>query len=155
MNFRALRELGRKGMVKGVPVVDHVEQVCEGCTLGKQHITPFPRASSYRAQKGLELFHTYLCGQTTPSTPGGKAYFLLVVDDHSRYMWIELLRSKGEALACLKKVKARAKNEKEGKLKVVRTDRGVSSTQVNSLCSVMSLESNIILLLHTLHNRMG
>jgi hypothetical protein len=30
LNFRALRELGRKGMVKGVPVVDHVEQVFEG-----------------------------------------------------------------------------------------------------------------------------
>ncbi|CAD6220964.1 unnamed protein product [Miscanthus lutarioriparius] len=26
LNFRALRELGRKGMVNGVPVVDHVEQ---------------------------------------------------------------------------------------------------------------------------------
>ena len=62
LNFRALRELGRKGMVNGVPVVDHVEQVCEGCTLGKQHRVLFPRASSYRAQKGLDLFHTDLCG---------------------------------------------------------------------------------------------
>ena len=62
LNFRALRELGRKGMVNGVPVVDHVEQVCEGCTLGKQHRAPFQRASSYRAQKGLDLFHTDLCG---------------------------------------------------------------------------------------------
>jgi transposase InsO family protein len=142
LNFKALRELGRKDMVKGIPVVDHVEQVCEGCTLGKQHRAPFPRASSYRAQKGLELFHTDLCGQITPTTPGGKAYFMLVVDDHSRYMWIELLRSKDEALACLKKVKARAENEKEGKLKAVRTDQGgeFNSKQFTVFCNEFGIK---------------
>jgi hypothetical protein len=30
-------DLGKKEMVLGMPVVDHVEQVCDGCTLGKQH----------------------------------------------------------------------------------------------------------------------
>jgi len=137
LNFRALRELGRKEMVSGVPVVDHVEQVCEGCTLGKQHRAPFPEASTYRAQKGLELFHTDLCGQITPTTPAGKAYFLLIVDDYSRYMWIELLRSKNEALAYLKKVKTSAETELEGKLKTVRTDRGgeFNSNQFTVFCN--------------------
>jgi hypothetical protein len=57
LNFRALRDLGRKKMVEGIPMVDRVEQVCDGCTLGKQHRMPFPKVSSYRAKKGLELFH--------------------------------------------------------------------------------------------------
>jgi transposase InsO family protein len=124
-------------MANGIPVVDHVEQVCEGCTLGKQHRSAFPKSSSYIAQKGLELFHTYLCGQITPTTPGGKAYFLLVVDDYSRYMWIELLRSKDEALAYLKKVKARAETELEGKLKAVRIDQGgeFNSRQFTVFCT--------------------
>jgi hypothetical protein len=155
LNFRALRELGRKEMVVGVPVVDHVEQVCDGCTLGKQHQAPFPRASAYRAQKGLELFHTDLCGQITPQTPGGKSYFLLVVDDHSRYMWIELLKSKDEAPSYLKKIKARAETEQEGKLKVIRLIEGVSSTPISSVYSVLSLESSTTLLHHIHLSRMG
>lgn len=53
LNFRALRELGREGMVIGVPVIDHVEQVCEGCALGKQHRAPFPKVSNFRSKKVL------------------------------------------------------------------------------------------------------
>lgn len=62
LNFRALRELGRKQMVAGMPLVDSVEQVCDGCTLGKQHCKPFPQSSSFRATQGLELVHADLCG---------------------------------------------------------------------------------------------
>ena len=50
-------------MVEGMPVVDHVEQVCDGCTLGKQHRAPFPQSSNFRASSGLELVHADLCGQ--------------------------------------------------------------------------------------------
>jgi hypothetical protein len=69
-------------------MVDRVEQVYDGCTLGKQHRTPFPQASSFRAEKGLDLIHADLCGQISPPTQGGNSYFLLVVDDFSRYMWV-------------------------------------------------------------------
>lgn len=124
LNFRALQDLGRKQLVEGIPVLDKVEQVCDGCTLGKQHRTPFPKQSSYRAEKGLDLFHADLCGQVRPPTVGGKSFFLLVVDDFSRYMWIELLRSKDEALACLKRIKQRAEVDQEGRLKALRIDRG-------------------------------
>jgi hypothetical protein len=74
-----------------------------------------------------------LCGQITPPTLGGKNYFLPVVDDHSRYMWIELLRSKDEALSCLKKVKARDETELEGKLKPSGLTEVVNSIQFKSI----------------------
>jgi hypothetical protein len=66
LNFRALRALGKKEMVEGMPVIDHVEQVCDGCTLSKQHRTPFPQASNFRVEQGLELVHADLCGQISP-----------------------------------------------------------------------------------------
>jgi len=98
-------------MVEGLPTVTRVEKVCDGCVLGKQHITPFPKVSSYRAEKCLELVHADLCGHITPKTVGGASYFLLVVDDHSRYMWVEMLKSKDQALECFKKIKLRAEME--------------------------------------------
>jgi len=36
LNFWALRELGMKGMVEGMPLLDRVEEFCDGCALGKQ-----------------------------------------------------------------------------------------------------------------------
>jgi hypothetical protein len=36
LNFQALRQLGQKQMVRGLPCVDHVEQLCDGCLTGKQ-----------------------------------------------------------------------------------------------------------------------
>ena len=124
LNFRALQELGSNEMVVGLPRVRAVEQVCDGCALGKQHRSPFPRASPYRAKEALKLVHADLCGQISPLTPGGKSYFLLVVDDMSRYMWLELLATKDEAFVCFKKIKAAAEMESGRRLKAFRTDCG-------------------------------
>jgi hypothetical protein len=121
LNFRALQELGSKAMVDGLPVIRGVEQVCDGCALGKQHRRPFPKATVYRATARLELVHGDLCGHITPPTPGGKLYFLLIVDDYSRYMWIELLAAISEAFAYFKKIAA-AELESGQKLKAFRTD---------------------------------
>lgn len=71
LNFRALRELGVKGMVEGMPLLDRVEEFCDGCALGKQHRQSFPHVANYRADKPLDLFHADLCGQIKPKTPGG------------------------------------------------------------------------------------
>lgn len=99
LNFRSLQELGSREMVEGLPRIRGPEQVCDGCALGKQHRAPFPRVVAYRAKAGLELVHADLCGQITPPTLGGKSYFLLIVDDYSRYMWLELLATKDEAFS--------------------------------------------------------
>jgi hypothetical protein len=62
LNFRALRELGMKGMVDGLPLLNRVEEVCDGCALGKHQRHSFPQVASYRANKALDLVHTDLCG---------------------------------------------------------------------------------------------
>ena len=51
-----------------------------------QQWLPFPRQVSFRAKEKLELVHGDLCGPVTPATPGGRRFFLLLVDDVSRYM---------------------------------------------------------------------
>src|SRR4051794_33490968 len=87
-------DLSAKGMVSGILDIHRHEQFCQGCTLGKQHRTPFPRSTLYTAEERLELSQGDLCGPISPATMGGRKYFLLVVDDASRYMWVEFLKSK-------------------------------------------------------------
>jgi hypothetical protein len=72
LHFDAMRRMAREGMVHGLPTVEHVEQLCDACLVGKQRRAPFPQKAKYRATDALELVHADLCGPITPATPGGK-----------------------------------------------------------------------------------
>jgi hypothetical protein len=99
-----------------------MEQFCDVCMLMKQRRLPFPQQSSFRAKERLELMH--LCGPVTPATPGGRRYFLLLVDDLSRYMWVVVIGSKGEAAEAIRRTRAAAEAECGRKLCMLRTDNG-------------------------------
>jgi transposase InsO family protein len=68
--------------------------------------------------------HGDLCDPVTPATPEGRRYFLLLVDDLSRYMWVVVLGSKGEVANAIKRAQAAAEEECGRKLRVLRTDNG-------------------------------
>ena len=76
------------------------------------------------------MVHGDLCGPITPATPGGKQYFLLLVDDKSRYMWVTLLTAKSDTLATVKKFQAKVEVEIGQHLRVLRTDNGGEFTSV-------------------------
>ncbi|KAH9715665.1 hypothetical protein KPL71_021147 [Citrus sinensis] len=58
LNFGGLELLSKKNMVKGLPYINHPNQLCEGCLLGKQFRKSFPKESNSRAQKPLKLINT-------------------------------------------------------------------------------------------------
>jgi hypothetical protein len=91
-------------MVRDLSRLDHVEQFCDVCVLTKQMRLPFPQQSSFQAKERLKLLHGDLCGPVTPATPGGRRYFLPLVDDLSRYMWVVVHGKKGEAADAIRRV---------------------------------------------------
>ncbi|GKV41340.1 hypothetical protein SLEP1_g48885 [Rubroshorea leprosula] len=66
MNFGGLKATTSKRMVKGLPLVNQPDQLCEGCLLGKQSRKSFPKQSQSRATRPLQLVHTDVCGPITP-----------------------------------------------------------------------------------------
>jgi hypothetical protein len=60
----------------------------------------------------------------------------LLVDDHSRYMWVLVLGSKGEAADAIRRTQAAAEAECGRKLRVLRTDNGgeFTATEFASYC---------------------
>jgi hypothetical protein len=42
LNLDALRRLSSRGMVHGLPAIEHVDQLCDSCLAGKQRRAPFP-----------------------------------------------------------------------------------------------------------------
>ena len=85
----------------------------------------------------LELVHGDFYGPIMPTTLGRRKYFILLVNDYSRYMWVQLLTSKTEAAEVVKKFKARAEAESSKKLRVLRTNCGgeFTSTEFATYCT--------------------
>jgi hypothetical protein len=86
VNFRSLKQQVNKKMAVGVPEISHPDQVCSDCVTAKQTRTPFPKVSQWHSTEKLMLVHVDLCGPISPETAGGNKYFMLLVDDHSRWM---------------------------------------------------------------------
>ena len=86
LGFQGLQKLSKGEMVRGLPRIDLVDQVCDGCLVRKQRRAPFPAVSKFRVARQQELVHADLCRPIMPQMPGGKKLFQLVVDDMSRYM---------------------------------------------------------------------
>ncbi|WVZ79228.1 hypothetical protein U9M48_026832 [Paspalum notatum var. saurae] len=49
LSFDALGRMARKGMVRGLPKIEHVSELCDSCLAGKQRRAPFPKTANYRA----------------------------------------------------------------------------------------------------------
>ena len=90
----------------------------------------------FRASELLELVHGDLCGPITPSTATRNRYIFVLIDDHSRYMWMILLKEKGDAFEKFKNFKAMVEQETKQSIKTFRTDRGgeFTSTKFNTFC---------------------
>jgi transposase InsO family protein len=124
LHFDALHKLSKDDMVRGLPAISHVGQFCDTCVITKHRQAPFPVEAQYHAQEPLELVHGDLCGPVTPATPGGRRYFLLLVDDATRYMCLALLTTKDAVADAIKHLQAVAEKGSGRKLRVLRTDNG-------------------------------
>jgi transposase InsO family protein len=144
-SFEALQKLSKRDMVRGMPTISHVEQMCEACLVGKHRRAPFPSVAKFRATEPLELVHADLCGPISPTTEGGNRYFLLLVDDFSRLMWLYLLKTKDEASTAIRRFKAQAELESRRPLRVLRTDRGgeFTATELAEWCADLGIKRHL------------
>jgi hypothetical protein len=92
-------------MVKGFPLIEKLERICEGCIFGKQHRESFPGGKSYRERAPLEIVHLDICGPMQTTSIGSSTYFLTFIDDFSRKTWIYFLKHKSGALGCFQQFK--------------------------------------------------
>jgi transposase InsO family protein len=129
-------------MVMGIPHIEHVHQLCADCITTKLKRSPFPLQAKWQAEGLLNLVHRDLCGPISPATPSGKKYFLLLVDDKSRHMWLVLLAAKSDTLAALKKFLVKVEVETGRRLRVLRTDNGgeFSSVEFEMYCTEHGIE---------------
>ena len=93
----------------------------------------------------LELLHMDLFGPTTYKSLGENLYYLVIVDDYSRYIWVFFLHDKSEVVSYFKKFAKRAQNKFEMKLKKIRSDnrKEFDKTNIEAYCDEVGIKHEV------------
>ena len=76
-----------KGMVKGIPDCSFELNFCEHFIYGKQNLVSFPN-KAIREKDLLELVHSDVFRPVSLPSLGGSSYYVSLIDDFSRMIWI-------------------------------------------------------------------
>nr|GEX76097.1 ribonuclease H-like domain-containing protein [Tanacetum cinerariifolium] len=92
-------KLVKQGLVKGFPKLKYTkDHLCSTCQMGKSKKKSYlPKHVPSKNEK-LQMLHMDPCGPIWVVSINGKRYILVIVNDHSRFTWVKLLRTKDEAL---------------------------------------------------------
>ena len=139
MSLKNMNFLVKNGYLKEKEV--HTLDFCENCVFGKTHKLQFPTAK-HATTETLAYVHSDLWGSVsnTESLSGFK-YFLTLIDDFSKKVWIRFLRTKDETYENISEWKKIVETQTGKKIKCLRTDNGLEFC--NNLMDTMCKEAGI------------
>ena len=91
------------------------------CQFGKQTVLLFNNSVSH-ALSSFDLIHSDVWGPSPISTPGGSHYFVIFVDDFSRYTWIYLFKNRFELYQIYRDFTKMIETQFSKPIKVFRSD---------------------------------
>lgn len=104
-----LKKLFKHDLVVGSKDVKFEKnRFCSACQAKKQVANFHPSKSTMSTSRPLELLHMCLFGPTTYKSIRGNSYYLVIVGDYSRYVWVFFLHDKAETSDILKSFAKRA-----------------------------------------------
>ncbi|GJR78682.1 zinc finger, CCHC-type containing protein [Tanacetum coccineum] len=119
VHFKRMQDISKDGLI---PAFNMDTEKCKTCMLNK--ITKKPFQNIKHETKVLELIYSDLCDLHATSSLGNKKYFMIFIDDASRFCYVYFLHSKDEALDKFKVFKIEVKLQQGSQIKRFRTDRG-------------------------------
>ncbi|GJT84605.1 putative RNA-directed DNA polymerase [Tanacetum coccineum] len=114
---------------------------CEICQRSKQTREPFP-LSEHKSSVLVELVHLDLWGPYRIASKEGFRYFLTIVDDYTRSVWVYMLKGKDEVFDCVLAFYNLIKNQFGKIVKTFRSDNGTEF--VNKMFSKFCVDNGII-----------
>ena len=122
MSMKGLQELEKQGLLCGDKMGSL--DLCENCVFGKPHRAKFPKGV-HRSKHVLDYVRTDLWGPAQVSSLSGGKYFMTLIDDHSRKVWLYILKTKDQVVEKFKVWKVLVENQSGKKLKALRIDNGM------------------------------
>ncbi|KAL8095602.1 hypothetical protein AgCh_036862 [Apium graveolens] len=127
LNFKAINTLVKKELVRDMPSLEFTQlEVCEACQKGKMKRSSHKSKSVNSISAPLQLIHMDFFGPVNVLSISRNKYALVMVDDFSRYTWVEFMYSKDETpniiIEHIKKIEKQA--EGNVSVKILRSDNG-------------------------------
>ena len=98
LNVKTMNSLEKRELIRDMPALEFVQdEVCEACQKGKIKRSSHKSKLLTSITKPLQLIHMDLFGPVNVLSLSIKRYALVMVDDFSRYTWVEFLSTKDEA----------------------------------------------------------
>ena len=97
---------------------------CEHYVFGKATRVKFAKVI-HETQNQLDYIHSDLWGTSWVPLIGGARYFLTLIDDYSRKVWIYFLKNKSETFLKFKERKILVETQVGRKVKKLRTNNGL------------------------------
>jgi transposase InsO family protein len=101
---------------------------CISCQLGKQPALPFNNSESH-ATASFDLIHSDVWGPSPVASMSGSRYFVIFVDDFSRYTWVFLMKSRSELLDIYRNFAKMIETQFSKPIKAFRSDNALEYTQ--------------------------
>ncbi|KAJ9551856.1 hypothetical protein OSB04_015901 [Centaurea solstitialis] len=125
LNYATINQLAKAGLVTGLPSLKFTkEQLCSACEMGKIKKSSHKLKVEHNTTKPLQLLHMDLCGPMRVQSINGRKYVLVIVDDFSRYTWVNFLISKDGALEIIISFIRSVQVRLQLPVQVIRTDNG-------------------------------
>ncbi|CAB4268994.1 unnamed protein product [Prunus armeniaca] len=102
---------------------------CNSCPLGKQTKLPF-LSTPCISRSPMELIHTDLWGPSPTPSLCGFHYYIIFINDYSKYCWLYPLLTKSAALTAFIQFKIHAKKLLDHKIRTLRCDNGGEFTNI-------------------------
>ncbi|GFX89230.1 copia protein [Trichonephila clavipes] len=124
-NVDYILKTSRLNAVRGLPKIKKpFDFECEPCRLNKYKRVSFQSIECTRSKAPLNLLHCDVWGPANVIGKRGEKYYLSVLDDYSRRMFIFPMCHKSDTYDILAKFIIRAERQLDLKVKAVRTDFG-------------------------------
>eukprot|EP00268_Persea_americana_P033657 TRINITY_DN3330_c0_g1_i11.p1 TRINITY_DN3330_c0_g1~~TRINITY_DN3330_c0_g1_i11.p1 ORF type:complete len:627 (-),score=65.47 TRINITY_DN3330_c0_g1_i11:2488-4368(-) len=96
---------------------------CFGCHFGKQHAFPYNKSTSFTTAP-FALVHSDVWGPASQPTKGGSIYYVLFIDDFTRYTWLYLMKTRSELYTIYTAFSTMVATQFDTKIKIFRSDSG-------------------------------
>lgn len=139
-SIRNLKVLVEKGILDRKKISDL--EFCESCVMGKNKRLKF-NIGKHNSKEVLRYVHSDLWGSPNVHLSlSRKQYFLSMIDDFSRKVWVYFLATKDEAFSKFCEWKGLVENQVNEKVKCLRTDNGLEFCNIafNDFCKQHGIE---------------
>ncbi|KAJ9542081.1 hypothetical protein OSB04_028587 [Centaurea solstitialis] len=144
-NFKDMNKLVSKRLVSTLPETRlSKDTLCPACEQGKMKRSSHPPKIDTNSKSPLDMSHMDLCRPMRVESLARKKYMLVLVDEFSRFTWLEFLRAKSDAadriIAFIKRIQILLSR----KVKKIRSDNDTEfrNTKLQSFLEDMGISHN-------------